>query len=134
MPDSDSDRQLIEAATEARGHAIAAFSNYRVGAALLGTSGTVYTGCNIENAIMSLSACAEVVALHKALSTGERSFRTVAVVTESTPPAVPCGVCRQLLHHWGVKRVVVANLIGEQDEVGIELLLPRPFELRRQAD
>lgn len=134
MAISETDEALIGQALAAREHALASFSNYQVGAALRTTSGEVFTGCNIENAIMSVSACAEVVALHKALSSGARSFEAVAVVTSSDPPAVPCGVCRQLLHHWDVKRVLVANLDGARDEVAIDQLLPRPFMLNRTVD
>ena len=78
---TDIDRQaLIDAAAEARGRAYAPYSGYAVGAALLGESGTVYTGCNVENAVYPLSICAERVAVFKAVCQGERRFQAIAVV------------------------------------------------------
>ena len=92
--------ELIARAVEVRENACAGYSHYKVGAALLASSGKVYTGCNVENSTYGLTVCAERVALWKALSEGERTFTQIAVVTSSEPPASPCGACRQLLWEY----------------------------------
>ena len=92
---------LMEAAVAARQYAYSPYSGYRVGAALLGKSGRIYTGCNVENAGYTPTNCAERTAVFKAVSEGEREFTAIAVVGgmgDSIDPAcTPCGVCRQVL-------------------------------------
>lgn len=90
-------RWLIEHAVKALEHAYAPYSNFKVGAALLGSSGKVYLGCNIENAAYSPTNCAERTAVFKAVSEGETSFKALAVVADTTAVITPCGVCRQVL-------------------------------------
>ena len=93
--------QLCRLATEMMARAYAPYSGYRVGAALLAASGTVYTGCNIENAAYTPTVCAERVAFFKAVSAGEREFVAIAVAGGKEAPAQegfpPCGVCRQVM-------------------------------------
>lgn len=96
------DKALAQAAVIARDAAYAPYSGFLVGAALLTSDGTVYTGCNIENAAFTPSICAERVAFSKAVSEGERQFAAIAVAgwpRDSQPdgPAYPCGVCRQVM-------------------------------------
>ena len=92
---------LMTAAVEAREFSYSPYSGYRVGAALMGKSGRVYTGCNVENAGYTPTNCAERTALFKAVSEGEREFSAIAVVGGSgdhlDPACTPCGVCRQVL-------------------------------------
>jgi len=88
---------LITAATEARQNAHAAYSNFRVGAALRATSGRIFGGCNVENATFGLTVCAERVAIFKAISEGERGFDAIAVVTDTDSLTPPCGACRQII-------------------------------------
>src|SRR5690349_1402627 len=88
---------LIQMATEARECAHAPYSKFKVGAALLDSSGRVFTGCNVENASYGLTVCAERVALWKAVSGGERKFVALAVVADGERPPSPCGACRQVL-------------------------------------
>lgn len=91
--------ELLEHAERARKHAHAPYSRYAVGAALLGRSGRVYLGCNVENASFGLSICAERTAVFKAVSEGEHDYVAVAVVTPDEG-ATPCGACRQVLHEF----------------------------------
>jgi cytidine deaminase len=102
------EQQLIALAAEARQSAYAPYSGFPVGAALLGKSGHVYTGCNVENASYSLTICAERVALFKAISEGECEFEAIAIVTANG--ATPCGACRQVLTEFGPDiRVLIAT-------------------------
>ena len=120
---------LINAAKQARENACAPISNFRVGAAVRAKSGRVYTGCNVENATLGLTICAERVAIFKAVSEGERGFDAVAVVTDVAGLTPPCGACRQIIWEFcGEIPVILANLDGK-DEVESSLkLLPRPFD------
>ena len=92
---------LMETAARARENAYAPYSRFRVGAALLCTDGRVFTGCNVENAGLSATNCAERTAVFKAVSEGARSFAAIAIVGgregEISPLCAPCGVCRQVL-------------------------------------
>ncbi len=121
--------ELIARAVEVRENARAGYSHYKVGAALLASSGKVYTGCNVENSTYGLTVCAERVALWKALSEGERTFTRIAVVTASKTPASPCGACRQLLWEFcGNIEVILANLKGFRQTVRLVEIFPRPFD------
>ena len=95
------DKELLLKAVEAREFAYAPYSNHKVGAALLGKSGKVYTGCNVENAAYTPTNCAERTAVFKAISEGEREFAAIAVVgglgDNLSEICAPCGVCRQVL-------------------------------------
>ena len=126
--DSD-DVGLIEQAGAARRNAVADVSGYAVGAALLAADGTVFLGCNVENIVLGETCCAEKVALVKALSEGVRAFEAVAVFTSSSPPATPCGSCRQLMWQWGVRRVLSGHLDGEHLEWTMAELLPGAFKI-----
>ena len=103
--------ELVEAARAARDRAIAPYSKFRVGAALLTAEGHVIVAGNIENASYGLTTCAERVALLKALSDGHRAFSMIAVVADTAAPTPPCGPCRQLLWEYcGDIPVIMANL------------------------
>lgn len=117
---------LIAKAMKAREQAYAPYSHFTVGAALLGKSGRVYTGCNVENASYGLSICAERAAVFKAVSEGERDFKAIAVVTEKG--VTPCGACRQVLMEFGEDmQVIVANESGEYRVLTLRELLPEAF-------
>ena len=90
--------ELLNQAAQARERAYAPYSNYRVGAALLGKSGRVYSACNVENASYGLTICAERAAIFKAISEGEREFDALAVVTSNG--GAPCGACRQVFYEF----------------------------------
>ena len=130
MPASDA-RALISAARRARRHAHAAYSGFKVGAALETADGTIITGCNIENATYGLTICAERVAMFKAISDGHRRFARVAVVADTTAPTPPCGPCRQILWEFGGDlEVIMANLRLETGRHRLSELLPLPFDNR----
>ena len=123
------DDQLIALAREARERAYAPYSRFPVGAALLGRSGRVYTGCNVENAAYPLTTCAERTAVAKAVSEGEQAFEAIAVITATG--ATPCCACRQILREFagpeGNLRVIVADLEGGVRTFTINDLLPAGF-------
>ena len=122
---------LVEAARAARLHAHAPFSRFQVGAALLGTDGRVFIGCNVENATYGLTVCAERVAVFKAVSEGCRSFTRIAVVADTNEPTPPCGACRQILWEFGGDlEVILANLTSGQAVYRLRDLLPYPFDAR----
>jgi cytidine deaminase len=131
---NDSERratQLVRAARRARRYAHAAYSTFKVGAALETTDGTIITGCNVENATYGLTICAERVAMFKALSEGHRRFRRVAVVADTQAPTPPCGACRQILWEFGGDlEVILANLRRETGRHRLKDLLPLPFDNR----
>jgi len=119
---------LIDEATAARENAVAPFSKFKVGAALLTDDGKVYRGCNVENCTYGLTVCAERVALLSALAAGERRFRAICVVTQSEEPSTPCGPCRQLMWEYcGDIDITLANLNGQTVEYKLSQLFPHPF-------
>jgi cytidine deaminase len=123
------DSDLIAAARRARRLARAAFSGFKVGAALETTAGVVITGCNVENASYGLTMCAERVAMFKAISEGHRRFRSIAIVTDTIVPTPPCGACRQILWEFGGDlQIVLANLRRETGRYRLSELLPLPFD------
>jgi cytidine deaminase len=113
---------VFDQAREARSRAIAPYSNYRVGAALLASDGTVYTGANIENATYGLTMCAERVALYRALHESAREFVAIAVAADG--PVTPCGACRQLL--WEFCGDI--EVILEDRTLNLSYLLPDAFD------
>jgi cytidine deaminase len=122
---------LIGAARRAREHADAAFSHFKVGAALETGDGAVITGCNIENATYGLTICAERVAMYKALSEGHRVFTRIAIVADTEAPTPPCGACRQILWEFGGNlEIQLANLHEEKGRHHLKNLLPLPFDAR----
>jgi len=127
MKSPEFDREkLVRQAIAAREKAYAPYSNYRVGAALLGKSGRIYTGCNVENAVYPLAICAERAAVAKAVSEGEREFVALAVTTENA--GSPCGSCRQVMREFGEDIVVlISDAEGNYRETMVADLLPDSF-------
>jgi cytidine deaminase len=129
--DPGDELDLVAAARRAREHADAAFSQFRVGAALETGDGTIVTGCNIENATYGLTICAERVAMFKALSDGHRVFTRMAIVADTDAPTPPCGACRQILWEFGGNiEIQLANLKEERETHQLKNLLPLPFDAR----
>ena len=122
---------LLRAAREATSRAHAAYSGFKVGAALELPDGSIVTGCNIENATYGLTLCAERVALVKALSDGRTKFTRIAVAADTEAPTPPCGPCRQLLWEYcGDIEVVLTNMNGPTARLRLAELLPMPFDNR----
>ena len=121
---------LVDAATTARGRAYAPYSGFQVGAALLGESGRVYLGCNVENVSYGLSSCAERNTIFRAVGDGERRFTAVAVVTAAAAPTPPCGACRQVLSEFaagGDMDVVMVTTGATRKTSRLSALLPESF-------
>lgn len=122
---------IVDAARSARQQAMAAFSDFKVGAALENTDGQIITGCNIENSTYGLTMCAERVAIFKALSEGHRSFTRIAVVADTSQTTSPCGACRQMLWEFaGDIEVILADLSAIKTTHRLKDLLPHPFDAR----
>ena len=120
---------LINQAREARERAHTPFSGFKVGAALLCKGGKIYTGCNIENTSLSLSICAERVALIKAISEGDLEFVLLAIVADTPVVTYPCGACRQMIWEFGHElQLVLANIEGKMEQTTIRDLLPDAFD------
>ena len=118
---------LLAQARAVRDRAHAPYSGFRVGAALLGASGRVYVGCNVENASFGLTICAERSAVAAAVAAGESRFQAVAIVTDGTGPVAPCGACRQVLAEFEPALQVWAEGGGAQAGWRLDQLLPEPF-------
>lgn len=123
------DRELAEIAYSMQERAYVPYSNYPVGAAILCADGTVFTGCNVENAAYGSSICAERTALLKAVSEGHRDdWVKIAVVTSGNDAGYPCGSCRQMLYEFAPGlRVLAARGDGSWKEVPLAQLLPFGF-------
>ena len=117
-------QSLMEAAAAAREFSYSPYSGYRVGAALLGSSGRIYTGCNVENAGYTPTNCAERTAVFKAVSEGEREFAAIAVIGGAgdtvDPACTPCGVCRQVLAEFCSSDMPV--ILGTPEEMRVMTL------------
>ncbi len=124
------DKKLVTAAMEAKEHAYAPYSHFRVGAALLTTEGKVYQGCNIENAGYTPTNCAERTAFFKAVYEGERHFSAIAVNGDADDYLYPCGVCRQVMAEFcdpKTFQVIVSNKNGDYKKYTLEELFPGAF-------
>ncbi len=122
------DEELLQRAKEARDLAYAPYSSFAVGAAVLASSGKIYTGCNIENASYGMTICAERVAIFSAIAAGERKFLALAVVCDTEEFCRPCGACRQVMEEFSVPRILMGRVKDEEMDVKcLEELLPLTF-------
>ncbi len=122
------EKELVQMAIKAAENAYVPYSNFPVGAALECSDGTVYTGCNVENAAYGSTICAERTAMCKAVSEGKRSFTRIAVWGGSDDYCWPCGACRQFLSELGYgMTVLVARADGEYVAKPMSELLPFAF-------
>ncbi len=130
------ERELIASAFEARQMAYTPYSNFKVGAALLSTNGTVYKGCNIENASYTPTNCAERTAFFKAVSEGVSSFKAIAVVggpenAEEFDFCAPCGVCRQVMLEfcdYDEFKIILAKSKDEYKVFTLKEIMPLAFK------
>lgn len=121
---------LIAMARKAQSNAYAPFSKFKVGAALLSDDEQVFTGANVENSSYGLTNCAERSAVFSAVSVGERKFKQIAIFSSCSPPASPCGACRQVLYEFAPQLdIICANDKGEITRFRLNELLPEGFRL-----
>ena len=120
-------QKLMDCAIKARENAYSPYSHFAVGAALLCEDGTLFEGCNIENASYGLTNCAERTAIFKAVSEGHIKFKALAVVADTEGPCAPCGACRQVMAEFKIPLIIMGNLMGNIKIVTIEELLPFSF-------
>jgi cytidine deaminase len=120
--------ELTMRARAAQANAYAPYSGFKVGAALVTRDGTVFGGCNVENAAYPAGTCAERAALAAAVSAGYQQFEAVVIVSDATSATPPCGICRQMLAEFGVDLAVVAvTKDGTSTRWTLLQLLPDPF-------
>ena len=125
-------RRLIAAAREGQKYSYSPYSGFKVGAAVLGTDGMIYTGCNIENVSYGLTNCAERTAIFKMVSSGCRTFKALALVCGEKPQdSAPCGACRQVMAEFvedaSAVPVIMAGNSGDYCTMTVQELLPGAF-------
>jgi cytidine deaminase len=130
---SDTDRRgdpLRDAAFAAMENAYAPYSRFRVGAAVLASTGEIVTGCNVENAAYGEALCAERVAVAAAVAQGLTSFKEIAIASESEEPSPPCGSCRQTMSEFAPDLLINSYARnGKQATWRLADLLPEAFDL-----
>jgi cytidine deaminase len=121
-------QQLLDQARRAREHAYAPYSRFTVGAAVLTATGEIFSGCNIENASLGATICAERVAIFRAVAAGCRALTALAVIADTPEPVAPCGLCRQVLAEFTPDcLVLMANMAGQTRLANLKELLPLAF-------
>lgn len=120
-------QNLIECAIVAREKTYSPYSHFGVGAALVCEDGSIYEGCNIENASYGLTNCAERTAIFKAVSEGHTKFKALAVVADTEGPCAPCGACRQVMVEFKIPIIIMGNMKGDIEVVPAEVLVPFSF-------
>jgi cytidine deaminase len=121
-------KKLVKDAIAAKKRAHAPYSHFRVGAALLASSGRIYSGCNVEISTYALTICAERTAIFKAISEGDRNFKAIAVVSDDPGYTPPCGACRQVLMDLaGNIDFLMVNGKGKVKVLKMNKLLPHAF-------
>lgn len=123
-------KELLSIADKAMENAYAPYSKFHVGAALLCKGGTVFTGCNIENATYGATNCAERTAIFKAVSEGQRDFEAIAIVSSGGGETFPCGICRQVMAEFAPEiKVVLRDEADNEHIYPLVELLPKSFSL-----
>ena len=123
------EQELCRAAIAMLDHSYSPYSHFPVGAALECSDGTVFTGCNIENAAYGLTICAERTAIFKAISEGHRDFKRIVIAGKSEDYCVPCGSCRQVMQEFAPQmEVICLNGKGEAKHFALKELLPYGFD------
>jgi cytidine deaminase len=120
-----SNDQIIQAAAQARLNAYAPYSGFKVGAAVLTGAGAIFTGCNVENASLGVTICAERAAVAAAIAAGQSDLIAIAIVADAPQPAMPCGACRQVIAEFNPStRIIASTTQNEQQEFLLTDLLP----------
>jgi cytidine deaminase len=122
--------QLVQTAMAASARAYAPYSGLKVGAAALSAGGTVYAGCNVENASYGATLCAERAALSAMVGAGETELSAIAIFTDTEALSMPCGICRQVLSELGGDVEVVVQNAREQRRTTLAELFPEPFRFK----
>ena len=123
--------ELVEAARRVMERAYAPYSQFRVGAAVLGGTGQIYAGANVENASYPVGLCAERSAIATAVSAGERTLLAVAIATDTDDPVCPCGMCRQMIREFAEDLpIVLSTRADERHRHTLSALLPHSFSPR----
>lgn len=119
---------LAERARQAQALAYAPYSRFPVGAALRSSDGRVFVGANVENASYGLTVCAERTAMYQAVLAGARQVAAIAICTNLSPPAAPCGMCRQTLAEFAEEaQIVLLSPSGQAQVTTLSTLLPQAF-------
>lgn len=133
IPTREQIDRWIELAVQVKARAYAPYSQFHVGCALIGSDGTVYLGCNVENAAYGPTNCAERTALFRAIADGcqPRSFVALTVTGDTAEPITPCGICRQVMAELCAPKmpVILSNAEGHYRLTTVEQLLPGAFGL-----
>ena len=124
--------ELLQIAIKAKSNSYSPYSNFRVGAVLVSSDGNLYSGVNVENSSFGLTNCAERTAVFKAVSEGEKAFKTIILASDAEEFIAPCGACRQVLMEMcGPElEVVLSNSDNEIRILKLKDLLPLPFSKR----
>ena len=123
------DRNLIDLAAEVMQNSYSPYSRYKVGAAIECSDGSVFKGCNVENAAYRVTICAEASAVAAAVSAGHREFRRIAIISEGSTYCFPCGACRQMLNEFAPElELLCARADGRYVSYPLKTLLPFAFE------
>lgn len=130
---ADRKDDLLCKAREARAMAYAPYSNFHVGAAVLGASGRIYSGCNVENASFSLTCCAERNAIFAMVAAGEKEIREILIIGESEEFLPPCGACRQVIAEFAAAPTLVhmCDREGQSRDTTVAELVPFIFHLKK---
>lgn len=107
-------QRLLSEARKAMKLSYSPYSNFRVGATVLGKNGKIYTGCNIENVSFGLTICAERVAIFNAISNGDESIKAIAIFCDKEDLCSPCGACRQVIYEFSKDAVVILGTKGNK--------------------
>ena len=122
-------KKLSKIAIDARENAYVPYSKFKVGAAVITEDGTIYTGCNIENASYGATNCAERTAIFKAVSEGHKKIKAIAIVGDMSTNTYPCGICRQVIVEFSTEDIQIILVKNEEEYIvkTMEEILPGAF-------
>lgn len=132
---ADKKEELLAAARRAREKAYAPYSNFRVGAAVLGSDGRIYSGCNVENDSLGLTCCAERNAIFSMVAAGEKEIKEILVIGDTEEFLPPCGACRQVIAEFASPSAVVhmCSRTGASRDAALSELVPFIFRLKKET-